>query len=122
VEVNAVSEATVIDIEELGQGDALTFRGADHGGIPTSFILDRSKPGGGPGLHRHTYDEVWILEEGEVTFTAGDRTLTARSGSIVIVPAGTPHRFTNTGTTPVRMVCIHPRASMETEWLGPRGG
>lgn len=117
-----MNEATVIDIKELGQGDSLTFRGADHGGIPTSFILDRSQPGGGPALHRHTYDEVWILEEGEVTFTAGDRTLTARSGSIVVVPAGTPHRFTNTGTTQVRMVCIHPRASMETEWLGPRDG
>lgn len=115
-----MTEVTVIDFAELGQGDSLTFRGADHGGVPTSFILDRSKPGGGPAWHRHPYDEVWILEEGEASFTAGERTLTAGPGSILIVRRGTPHKFTNTGSTPLRMVCIHPQPRMETEWLGPR--
>lgn len=109
--------AAVIDIEDLRRGDSLVFVGADRGGAEVSFILDRSGPGRGPALHRHPYDEVWILDEGEATFTAGDRTLPAGPGSVVVVPAGTPHCFTNTGTTPLRMVCIHPRARMETEWL-----
>jgi mannose-6-phosphate isomerase-like protein (cupin superfamily) len=115
-----MTKAKIVDFAELGEGDARTFRGADHGGMPVSFILDREKPGSGPALHRHPYDEVWILDEGEVTFTAGDETLTAGPGSIVVVPAGTPHQFKNTGTKPVRMVCIHPRAQMETEWLAQR--
>ncbi len=116
-----MTEATLISFAELGREGSFTFRGADHGDVPTSFILDRSKPGAGPALHRHPYDEVWILEEGEATFTAGDRTLTAGPGSILVVGAGTPHKFINTGTTPLRMVCIHPRARMETEWLEPSG-
>src|ERR1700730_6410815 len=116
-----MTKTMVIDVEELGQGDARTFRGGEHGGVPVSFILDREEPGRGPALHRHPYDEVWILEEGEVSLRAGDRTLTAGPGSIVIVPAGTPHSFTNTGSTRLRMVCIHPRPWMETEWLAARG-
>jgi mannose-6-phosphate isomerase-like protein (cupin superfamily) len=118
-EIEPVEKATMIDFAQLGQGEVRTFRGADYGGMPVSFILDHSMPGGGPRLHRHTYDEVWILDEGEVTFTAGEQVLLARPGSVVVVPAGTPHKFQNTGTTPVRMVCIHPRAKMETEWLEP---
>ncbi|MFZ0214811.1 MAG: cupin domain-containing protein [Candidatus Dormiibacterota bacterium] len=118
VEINAMTErARIIDFAELGDGDAPTFRGADYGDVPMSFILDHSRPGGGPALHRHPYDEVWILDEGEVSFTAGDDTLTAGPGSVVVVPGGMAHRFRNTGTTPVRMVCIHPRPRMETEWL-----
>ena len=110
-----ITDAAVIPVEQLRDGN--TFVGADHGGVPASFILDRSEPGGGPALHRHTYDEVWIVEEGHATFTAGDRTLEAGPGTVVVVRAGTPHRFTNTGTTPMRMVCIHTSARMQTEWL-----
>lgn len=107
---------TIIQFEDLRRGGTIDFIGAEHG-FPVTFILDRSQPGGGPRLHRHTYDEVWILEEGQVEFTVGDDTLTAGSGSVATVPAGTPHRFTNTGTTPLRMVCIHPSANFQTEWL-----
>ena len=109
------TEAAVIAFEQLQGGS--TFVGADHGGVPASFILDRSEPGGGPALHRHPYDELWIVEEGHATFTAGDRTLAAGPGSVVVVRAGTPHRFTNTGTKPMRMVCIHTSARVQTEWL-----
>jgi mannose-6-phosphate isomerase-like protein (cupin superfamily) len=112
---NDQRKAAIIGAGDLRGGS--TFVGADHGGVPASFILDRSQPGHGPALHRHPYDEVWVLDEGEASFTAGDRTLAAGPGSIVIVPAGMPHKFTNTGTTPLRMVCIHTSARMETEWL-----
>jgi mannose-6-phosphate isomerase-like protein (cupin superfamily) len=110
-----ITNATVLAVEQLRGGD--TFVGADHGGVPASFILDRSEPGAGPALHRHPYDEVWIVEEGHATFIAGDRTLPAGPGTVVVVRAGTPHRFSNTGTIPMRMVCIHTSARMQTEWL-----
>src|SRR5215467_15150419 len=112
-----MAEPAVIAVEDLRRDDGFVFVGADRGGVPVSLILDRSEPGRGPALHRHPYDEVWVLDEGEASFTAGDRTLSARPGSIVIVPAGMPHKYTNTGTTPLRMVCIHTSARMETEWL-----
>lgn len=112
--------ATLIDFRDQDRGTGYTFRGSEHGGVPVSFIVDRSRPGEGPALHRHPYDELWIVQEGEVTFTAGDRSLPASAGAVVIVPAGEFHGFRNTGTTPLQMVCIHTRARMETEWLEPR--
>jgi mannose-6-phosphate isomerase-like protein (cupin superfamily) len=47
---------------------------------------------------------------------ACERTIEAGSGDIVVVPAGTPHKFVSRGTTH-RQVSIHPVAQMETEWL-----
>ena len=32
------------------------------------MILSGSEPGGGPRLHRHPYDETWVIEEGKVRF------------------------------------------------------
>ncbi|MBO0708782.1 MAG: cupin domain-containing protein [Candidatus Dormibacteraeota bacterium] len=115
-----MTTTALIDFREQDRGQGYTFRGSDHGDVPVSVIVDRSRPGEGPDLHRHPYDEVWVLEQGEVTFTAGDRALTASSGSIVTVPAGVFHGFRNSGTTPLQMICIHTRARMETEWLEPR--
>jgi len=109
-----------IDFKDQDQGTGFTFRGSEHGDVPVSFILDRSQPGEGPALHRHPYDEVWIVQQGDVTFTAGERTLPASAGSVVTVPAGEFHGFTNSGATPLQMVCIHTRAGMETEWLEPQ--
>jgi mannose-6-phosphate isomerase-like protein (cupin superfamily) len=109
-----------IDFSEQDGGMGYTFRGSEHGDVPVSVIVDRSRPGEGPALHRHPYDEVWVVEQGEITFTAGERSLAAGPGMVIMVPAGDFHGFKNSGTVPLQMVCIHTRARMETEWLEPR--
>ena len=110
----------VIDFTDEDGGRGYTFRGCEHGDVPVSVIVDRSRPGEGPALHRHPYEELWIVEGGEVTFTAGDKTLSGSPGTVVVVPAGEFHGFKNTGTVPLQVICIHTRARMETEWLEPR--
>jgi hypothetical protein len=40
-----------------------SFKGIDRGAT-VSIILDRSEPGHGPRLHRHPYDETWIVQDG----------------------------------------------------------
>jgi hypothetical protein len=47
--------------------------GDDHGGLPVSLLFIDAPPGRGPGLHTHAYHELFIVQEGTVTFTAGDR-------------------------------------------------
>ena len=108
--------AHVIRTDELPASEnASTFNGHDHGAT-VSFFLSHNVPGTGPKLHRHPYDETFIVQEGDVLFTAGASTIEARAGDIVVVPAGTPHKFVSRG--PVhRQVSIHPVARMETEWL-----
>ena len=96
--------------------DAGRFEGSAHGAT-ISLILDHSAPGQGPRLHRHPYDETWVVVEGNLTFQAGDEQLAASAGDIVIVPPDTPHKFTNDGPGRSKLVCIHAHPTFQTEWL-----
>jgi quercetin dioxygenase-like cupin family protein len=106
----------LIRVEELPRGEnASTFDGHEHG-AQVSFFLSHNKPGTGPRLHRHPYEETFIVEAGEVLFTVGESTVEASAGDILVVPAGTPHKFVSRSAAH-RQVSIHPVARMETQWL-----
>lgn len=92
------------------------LEGAGHEAT-ISLILDRSDPGQGPRLHRHPYDETWLIQAGQLTFQLGDERLQAGPGDIVIAPHGTPHKFTNNGPGPSSLVCIHANPTITGEWL-----
>lgn len=86
-------------------------------GARVSVIAVRAEPGDGPRLHRHPYEEVFVVLEGEATFTLADTRQVARAGDVLVAPAGVPHTFQNTGTTALRQVDIHVSPRFETEWL-----
>lgn len=98
-------------------GNTYEFQGYLHGDTGISFIWVDMPPGHGPRLHKHTYEEVFIVQEGEATFTIGSDTLEAHAGQIAIVPPGVPHKFVNSGTGPLRQVDIHRSPRFITEWL-----
>jgi mannose-6-phosphate isomerase-like protein (cupin superfamily) len=107
----------VIEISDLPGGEnAVRFDGHEHG-ASVSFFITRNKPGTGPKLHKHPYDETFIVQEGEARFTVGENEIEATAREIVVVPANTPHGFVNTGTDALRQVNIHASPRMETEWL-----
>jgi len=109
-------EGYVIRVDELPGGEnASTFDGHEHG-AQVSFFLSHDRPGTGPKLHRHPYEETFVVQEGDVVFTVGETTIEASGGDIVVVPAGAPHKFVSRGATH-RQFSIHPVARMETEWL-----
>ncbi|HEY8236220.1 MAG TPA: cupin domain-containing protein [Gaiellaceae bacterium] len=86
-------------------------------GAGVSVIVVDAAPGEGPRLHRHRYREVFVVLEGEATFTLGADQRVARAGEVVVAPAGVAHRFVNTGQERLRQVDIHEHARFETEWL-----
>ncbi len=96
--------------------DANEFQGYHHG-AGVSFIVADAPQGSGPKLHRHPYEEVFIVQEGRATFTAGDEVIEARAGQVVVVPAGVPHKFVNSGSGRLRQVDIHASERFITEWL-----
>ena len=98
-------------------GSAHRFEGYLYGGADVSFFISETPPGKGPSLHTHPYAEVFVVQEGELTFTVGGDTIEASGGQIVVAPAGAPHKFTNTGTGRARHVDIHTSARMDTTWL-----
>ncbi len=92
------------------------LKGADHGAT-ISLILDHSEPGHGPRLHKHPYDETWVVVEGHLTFEADEEQFDAGPGDVVIVPPETPHKFTNHGPDRAHLVCIHASPTFVTQWL-----
>jgi mannose-6-phosphate isomerase-like protein (cupin superfamily) len=107
--------ALIIPREQLRNGNL--FQGGEHGDIPISFFWVQVKPGGGPRLHKHPYEEIFVIQDGHATFTVGENTLEVEGGHIVIGPAGVPHKFTNSGEGLLRMVNIHPGKEVIQEWL-----
>ncbi len=93
---------------------AARFQGADHGATTSFFITDHPK-GEGPDLHRHPYDETFVVRTGRALFTAGDQTIEAEAGQIVVVPANTWHGFKGASEEMLQMVCIHPTERMVQE-------
>ena len=70
-------------------------------------------PGGGPPPHRHDFEEMFTVLDGEVEVTFRGRTLVARAGETVNVPANAPHSFTNAGGSPSRLLCLCAPAGQE---------
>jgi mannose-6-phosphate isomerase-like protein (cupin superfamily) len=98
--------ATIIAKEQLEHG--YLFQGKDYGDIPISFFWMQLPPDEGPRLHFHPYDEIFVILEGQATFTVGESTLEVAAGNIVIGPAGVPHQFSKAGEGNLRIVTIHP--------------
>ena len=108
----------IIHKDELPHSEtAHWFEGHLHGDANVSFFLIDAPAGGGPGLHTHPYEEVFVIQDGEVTFTVGDATIEAKAGQILVVPAGVPHKYVNSGTGRARHIDIHTSGHMSTEWL-----
>jgi len=114
-----VSEPYIVNREQLAVDDGSPeFVGADHpGGARLCLILVDARPGAGPRLHRHPYEEVFVVLEGRATYVVGDREYEVGAGDVVVVPAGLPHRFVNSGDGPLRQVDIHVSPRFQTEWL-----
>ena len=70
-------------------------------------------PGGGPGPHRHDFEETFVLLEGEIEFTFRDEKLVARAGETLNIPANAPHVLRNCSDRPARMLCLCAPAGQE---------
>lgn len=63
-------------------------------------------PGGGPPPHRHDFEEMFSVLEGEVEITFRGERLTAKAGETINVPANAPHGFRNSADVPARLLCM----------------
>jgi len=70
-------------------------------------------PGGGPPPHRHDFEEMFTMLEGEIEFTFRGAKSVLRAGETANVPANAPHQFRNATAQPARLLCLCSPAGME---------
>ncbi len=96
-------------------GATARFEGYEQGGS-VSFYVARTPAGRGPGLHRHPYEETFVIHDGSATFTVDGEEIEAAAGTIIVVPSGAAHKYV-AGPDGVRSVNIHASERMIQEDL-----
>jgi mannose-6-phosphate isomerase-like protein (cupin superfamily) len=95
-----------------GEGHMFSFGGSTFSHLATGkqtrgqfAVMLASVPpefsGPRPHIHERTYDVAFVLE-GMLVFTDGRHE--APAGSLVVIPPGVPHTFSNPGSTPARLL------------------
>jgi quercetin dioxygenase-like cupin family protein len=106
-------------ISIVGNTYTILLSGAETDGR-YALIDMRVPPGGGPPPHRHDFEEMFTLLEGEIAFTFRGATSTLRAGATVNIPANAPHSFANASSGVARMLCMCTPAGQE-EFLAAVG-
>ena len=82
-------------------GDTYTIlvAGADTAGRYTLIDM-HVPPGGGPPPHRHDFEEMFTILDGEIELTFRGVSAVAKEGETINVPANAPHVFRNVSGRP----------------------
>jgi quercetin dioxygenase-like cupin family protein len=102
--VNADS-ADIPHISLAGDTYTILLRGDDTAGRYTLIDM-HVPPGGGPPPHRHDFEEMFTVLDGEIEVTFRGETTTAPAGTTVNVPANAPHSFANHAPGSARLLCM----------------
>jgi quercetin dioxygenase-like cupin family protein len=109
-------EQSLPHIGLVGDTYTITVTGEDTAG-KFSVIDMHIPPGGGPPLHRHDFEETFILLEGKMEATFRGQKVTIKAGDTATIPANAPHQFKNVSSEPVRLICICSPAGQEKFFL-----
>ena len=89
----------------VGDTYTILLAGEDTGG--RYCLIDMHvPPGGGPPPHRHDFEEMFTVLDGEIAATFRGETSVVRSGETINIPANAPHSFTNASDKPARLLCM----------------
>jgi len=100
----------------VGDTYTILLAGADTAGRYTLIDM-HVPPGGGPPPHRHDFEEMFTVLDGEVLLTFRGQQSVARAGETVNVPANAPHAFINASGRPARLLCMCSPAGQEQFFL-----
>lgn len=98
-------DQSLVHIGLVGDTYTILVTGEETAGRYT--LIDMHVPsGGGPPPHRHDFEEMFTVLDGEVQVTFRGQTIVARTGETINVPANAPHAFTNSTNAPARLLCM----------------
>lgn len=105
----------ILDNPQSGERFIFRKTAADTKGELLEFDLVLQPEGKVPGKHVHPkQSERFEILDGTMKFKLGRKTIVARAGDVVTVPAGKTHKFQNGGMTEARVrVQVTPALKME---------
>ena len=98
-------DATLPHLGLVGDTYTILVTGDETAGRYTLIDM-HVPPGGGPPPHRHDFEEMFSVLEGEVEVTFRGEKLIATVGETINVPANAPHAFRNITEEPARLLCM----------------
>jgi quercetin dioxygenase-like cupin family protein len=122
---------TIVVGPQIG-ADAAPARRIEPGAARINVLLRGEESGGrisvmdnrigprrpGPPLHRHEFDELFCVLDGELTFQLGDERVTRLAGEIAFAPRGVAHTFANLGDGEARTLIACTPAGFERYFAG----
>jgi quercetin dioxygenase-like cupin family protein len=96
----------------VGGTYTILVSGADTAGRYTLIDM-HVPPGGGPPPHRHDFEEMFTILDGEIELTFRGVSAVAKEGETINVPANAPHVFRNVSERPARLLCLCSPAGQE---------
>jgi quercetin dioxygenase-like cupin family protein len=70
-------------------------------------------PGAGPSPHRHNFEEMFTVLDGEIEITFRGAKSVLRAGETANIPSNAPHRFHNPSDRSARLLCLCSPAGQE---------
>jgi quercetin dioxygenase-like cupin family protein len=106
------SDETLPHFGVVGDTYTVLVAGANTAGRYTLIDM-HVPPGGGPPPHRHDFEEMFTVLDGEVELNFRGESLVAKAGETVNIPANAPHAFRNAGGESARLLCLCAPAGQE---------
>jgi quercetin dioxygenase-like cupin family protein len=110
--VSPDTDESLLHLGVVGDTYTVLVSGADTSGRYTLIDM-HVPPGGGPPPHRHDFEEMFTILDGEIELTFRGVTAVARAGETINVPANAPHVFRNISERPARLLCLCSPAGQE---------
>jgi quercetin dioxygenase-like cupin family protein len=102
------TDKSLVHLAIAGDTYTILVAGTDTAGRYTLIDM-HVPPGGGPPPHRHDFEELFTLLDGEIEFTFRGETMVARSGETINIPANARTRSATPATDlPVCCACARP--------------
>jgi mannose-6-phosphate isomerase-like protein (cupin superfamily) len=118
--VVAMSELPPLEVPSGPIPGRFLLEGSRFGLGQLTLVMGETAPGNAVPLHRHDYEEIFIIHGGRGTYVVGNAIVEAGPGEVVLIPSGVPHKFTNYGTETLYHTAVHATGTFVMEVLEPQ--
>ena len=110
--ISKPDDADVLHLSVVGDTYTVLVSGEQTEG--RYCLIDMLVPdGSGPPPHRHSFEEMFTLLEGDLEFTFRGQAMQVSQGTTLNIPADAPHQFRNVSGKVVHMLCMCTPAGQE---------